>query len=122
MLRTIAAALLVSFAAPAQERDKIDLSVVHRIKQEAFRGSKVMDHLFWLTDANGPRLTGSPGYRTAAEWAVRSLKSWGASNPRLEKWGTFGRGWSVSQYSASLVEPGFAALGGVPKAWCGGTE
>ena len=49
----------------ASGEDKVDLEVVHRIKAEAFSNSKVMDHLFYLTDANGPRLTGSPGWESA---------------------------------------------------------
>src|SRR5690348_16545986 len=51
---------------------KPDLAVVHRIKDEAYRRGRVMDHLFWLTDVNGPRLTSSPGFRSAADWAVRT--------------------------------------------------
>jgi hypothetical protein len=81
-----------------------------------------MDHLFWLTDANGPRLTGSPGYRAASEWAVKTLKSWGAANPHLEKWGTFGRGWSLTRFSINLVKPVYAPLHGAPKAWSGSTK
>ena len=113
---------LGALQAPAQEREKVDLATIYRIKQEAFRNGQVMDHLFWLTDANGPRLTNSPGFRTAADWAVRTLTGWGASNPHLESWGTFGRGWSVGHYSAALIEPTYAPLGGVPKAWSGATE
>jgi carboxypeptidase Q len=111
--------LLGGWAASAEE---VDLAVVHRIKTEAFEHSRVMDHLFWLTDENGPRLTGSPGLRSAADWAVRSLKEWGAANAGLESWGTFGRGWSVSRFSARMVEPTYAALPGVPKAWTAGTN
>ena len=81
-----------------------------------------MDHLFWLTDANGPRLTNSPGFRTAAEWALKALKSWGASNAHLEKWGSFGRGWSLTRFSLSLVKPMYTPLHGTPKAWSGGTN
>ena len=36
-----------------------------------------MDHLFFLTDVGGPRLTASPGQRAAADWAIARLKSWG---------------------------------------------
>ena len=87
-------------AAPAARADdRPDLATVHRIKEEAFKNSKVMDHLFWLTDVNGPRLTNSPGFRSAAEWAMASMKGWGASKPRLEKWGSFGRGWSMSRFA-----------------------
>src|SRR5438132_7081685 len=90
---------LTAAATTAHANESIDLQVVHRIKTEAFTHGQVMDHLFWLTDANGPRLTNSPGFRSAAEWAVKSLNSWGASNAHLEKWGSFGRGWSLSRFS-----------------------
>ena len=51
-------ALSPALASADDKPDKPDLSMVHRIKDEAFRRGQVMDHLFWLTDANGPRLTG----------------------------------------------------------------
>jgi len=72
--------------------DSPNLEVIHRIKAEAFENSHVMDHLFFLTDVNGPRLTGSPGFATAAKWAVGELEKMGATNPHQEKWGTFGAG------------------------------
>jgi len=109
-------------AAGAHSDGKPDLAVVHRIKEEAYRRSQVMNHLFWLTDANGPRLTASPGFRTAADWAVRSLTSWGAASPHVEPWGHFGRAWTVQRFELSLLEPGYARLGGVPRAWSRGTS
>ena len=54
--------------------EKTDLAAIQRIKKEAFQNSKVMDHLFWLTDVYGPRLTGSPGFTAAANWTVKRLK------------------------------------------------
>jgi carboxypeptidase Q len=107
---------------PALGAEDVDLTTIHRIKAEAFQGSKVMDHLFWLTDVNGPRLTGSPGFQAAADWAVRNLKEWGAAGAHLEKWGTFGRGWSMSRFSAHMTAPAYAPLPGVPKAWSRGTN
>ena len=119
----VAAALASALPAHADRGgESIDLKVVHRIKTEAFDNGQVMNHLFWLTDANGPRLTNSPGFRTAAEWALKSLKQWGAHNAHLEKWGAFGRGWTLSRFSMNLVEPVYAPLHGVPKAWSGGTK
>ncbi|HEX6837199.1 MAG TPA: M20/M25/M40 family metallo-hydrolase [Polyangia bacterium] len=118
----IAATLAVGATAFAGGGESIDLNVVHRIKDEAFHDGQVMDHMFWLTDANGPRLTNSPGWRHAADWAVRSLKSWGAANAHLEKWGTFGRGWSLARFSIDMVKPVYAPLHGAPKAWSGGTN
>ena len=34
---------------------------------EAFENSQVMDHLFYLTDVYGPRMTGTPANKAAAE-------------------------------------------------------
>jgi carboxypeptidase Q len=118
----IAAAATTAIAASAHAADeKPNLAIVHAIKAEAAEG-KVMDHLFWLTDANGPRLTNSPGWKKAADWAVRALKSWGAANPHLEKWGTFGRGWALDHFSINMVKPVYTPLHGAPKAWSGSTN
>ena len=116
-------------AALAQER--VDLDAVHRIKQEAIQGSQVMDHLFQLTDVNGPRLTGSPGFKRAADWAVARLQGWGLAGARLEGWGRFGRGWSLDGTPATwrsrptrrcreCPSPGRAAPRGRSRpSWCG---
>ncbi len=120
-LGLLVAALAMGAPAAAAAEERVDLGVVHRIKDEAFRKSQVMDHLFYLTDVNGPRLTGSPGLRTAADWSTASLKKWGVAEARVEKWGRFGRGWSLEGFSAHLLEPAYAPLNGVVKAWSGGT-
>ena len=121
----VALVLLSASTARAQEkpeREKVDLAAIHRIRVEAMQNGKVMDHLFSLTDVNGPRLTASPGFRTAADWSVKQLKGWGLSNVHLEPWGTFGRSWSLRHFSAHMVEPTYAPLSGIPKAWCDGTS
>jgi hypothetical protein len=118
------ALLLIAFvpASRTAAEERVDLATIHLIKQEAFKNSKVMDHLFYLTDVNGPRLTNSPGQRAAADWAVKTLKSWGIESARLETWGTFGRGWSLSRFTMSLREPAYAPLPGIPLAWSSGTK
>ena len=111
-----------SSPAPARHADdKPDLDVVHRIKDEAFKRGKVMDTLFYLTDVNGPRLTASPGFRTAADWVVRTLAGWGMTTAHLEPWGQLARAWSVQRFEIALVEPSYARLEGTPKAWSRGT-
>jgi hypothetical protein len=109
-------------ARAADEKAPDPLLTVHKIKAEAFAGSQVADHLFWLTDVNGPRLTNSPGYKTAASWAENKLKSFGAAKVHLESWGPFGRGWSAPRWSLSLVQPTQVPLPAVPRAWSGGTS
>ena len=74
----LAIAALSGACAAAEE--KVDLAAIYRIKNEAFQHSKVMDHAFYLTDVYGPRLTGSPGLKAAAEWAVKRFNEWGLVN------------------------------------------
>jgi carboxypeptidase Q len=112
---------IVSLSALAAD-DSPNLEIVHRIKAEAFENSHVMDHLFYLTDVNGPRLTGSPGFMSAAKWAQSEFEKVGLSNAHLEKWGPFGRGWSYSAFSIALQKPVFTPLHGTPMAWCQGTK
>src|SRR5512138_1345780 len=103
--------LLLLFSATllcAQE--KVDLLMINRIKMEAFQNSKVMENAFYLTDVYGPRLTGSPNIKAAAEWAVKRFSEWRLSDPHLEKWGPFGRGWSNIKFRAELKEPGYMPL------------
>ena len=69
-------------AAPALAED-VDLEVVHRIKQEAFLNSKVMDYMHLIADENGPRMSGSPGYRRAAEAAVAAFKAAGIDKAEI---------------------------------------
>jgi hypothetical protein len=121
MRSALAFVLFTSLAAAAAD-ESVDLAVVHRIKNEAFKNGQVMDHLFWLTDVNGPRLTNSPGYKRAAEWAKKRLEGYGASDAHLEGWGKFGRGWTLEKFSMSLVAPVYTPLAGVAQAWSGGTD
>lgn len=113
---------LLAFGLLAYAQEKANLYVVHQIKQEALENSKVMDHLFWLTDVNGPRLTNSPGYDKAAEWIRKSLNEYGITDVSFEKWGPFGRGWSYSRFAAHMIEPAYSPLIGYPNAWTGGTQ
>ncbi len=102
--------------------ENVDLAVVNRIKTEAFTDSKVMDTMFYLTDVYGPRLTNSPNYQAAGDWAVKRLQEFGLTNVHQEKWGPFGKGWVNKHYEGHIVEPQYSALTGVSLAWTAGTE
>ena len=118
---SIVAGLLLSswLAASGQSTD---LVVIDRIKREAFERSEVMEHLRYLTDVHGPRLTGSPQFAKAAEWAIGRLKEYGLANVHLDRWGPFGRSWSVDGYTVEQVEPRYARLHAVPLAWSAPTN
>ena len=119
-MRTTVFALLAVSTAFAQDRS--DLNVVNQIKTEAFDHSQVMDTLGYLTDIYGPRLTASPEFMQAAQWAVNRLQSYGAQKVQLEKWGPFGRSWELKQYSIEMLEPRYAVLDSVPLAWSDATK
>jgi len=102
--------------------ESVDLSVVHRIRTEAFENSKVMETLELMTDRYGPRLTGSPEFKEAADWALKRLQEYGLQNGHLEKWGPFGRSWSLQRFSLEMVEPRYSRLTAWPQAWSGNTK
>jgi carboxypeptidase Q len=119
MTRRLILALLLPLLLHGAE--PVDLSVVHRIESEAFGNSKVMEHLFYLTDANGPRLTNSPAFRDSAEWVAKRLKEYGIDHVSFEKWGPFGPGWECTHFAGHLQKPQYAPLIGFPMAWSPGT-
>ena len=81
------AILFVLSAAHAFSEEPMDLAAIHRIKTEALENSKVMEHVFYLTDANGPRLTNSPGFKSAGDWVVKRLQEYGLSDVHEEALG-----------------------------------
>lgn len=113
--------LILVFLVPLAGEESVDLAIVQQIKTEAFDHSKVMDHLFYLTDVYGPRLNASPEYRQAADWAVKRLQEIGLSNVHLERFGPWGRAWTIEQYAVEMVEPRYSLLASTPLAWSGGT-
>jgi len=115
-------AVVVLLALPALAQEHVDLGVVDRIKTEAFERSKVMETLRNLSDVHGPRLTGSPGFDGAARWAMGELNGYGLEKVHLEKWGPFGRAWSLEQSSLELIEPSYSQLTAVPLAWSASTN
>ncbi len=114
--------VVLLFAAATLAQSGPDLGVIDRIKTEAFDHSKVMDHLYYLADVHGPRLTASPEFDDAARWAMSRLKEIGLANVHLEHWGPFGRSWSLQEYSVEMLEPRYASLTAAPLAWSASTN
>ena len=73
-----------------------------------------------LLDSVGPRLTASPGYRSAADWVVKTYQAWGIE-ARKESYGTW-RGWRRGVSHIDLVEPRVRSLEGTMLAWSPGTR
>ena len=118
-LLTIIPALLFVVALSAQE--KPDMDMTNKIRKEGLDNSHVMDIAFHLTDASGPRLTSSPGFFRAANWAKDQLTQWGLVNAALEPWGNFGKGWELKKSYVAMTAPYYRPLIAYPKSWTKGT-
>src|SRR5678816_2793844 len=94
--RTLAVSLALSLlAAPlaAQTQEKIDADMNAKIRAEGFDRSKIMWIEHYLTDVYGPRPIGSPNHVAAANWAMKTMTSWGMKNAHLEPFTWRGVGW-----------------------------
>ena len=100
----------------AQE-EKVDTDMVQKIRKEGLENSKVMEIAMYLTDVSGPRLTASPGYMRAANWAKNKLAEWGLSNSALEPWGEFGKGWEQQKCYVAMTAPYYNPMIAMPRAW-----
>ncbi|MBP7776298.1 MAG: M20/M25/M40 family metallo-hydrolase [Acidobacteria bacterium] len=118
MLRTSASALagtvLVALSLSAQSPSPLDPAVVARVREEATTRSKVHDHVWWLSEVYGPRVTGTPAFAQASDWAMQQFTAWGLASVHQERW-AFGQGWTIERFSATLTAPQPAVLIGAPR-------
>jgi carboxypeptidase Q len=114
--------LLAATTGTALAQEPVDTTMIRKIRNEGLNHSKVMETAFYLTDASGPRISGSPELKHAQEWAVNQLKSWGLVNAQRESWGKFGKGWDVQKNYAAITIPYYHAIIAIPKAWTPGTN
>lgn len=102
--------------------ETIDQEIVSRIRTEGLEKSNVMQFAFQLTDVNGPRLTNSPGYQKAAQWAAAEFRKMGLVNVALEPWGEFGKGWELNKCYVAMKSPYYRPLIAYAKTWTRGTQ
>src|SRR5450759_1948684 len=121
--RTFVVASLVALgAALPGAQSKIDATINDRIRQEEATHSQVMSTMHFLADVYGPRLTGSPNHKAAADWVVRQMTTWGFSNAHLEPWEFGHPGWTNEHVEAHIVSPMKSVLVVQPLAWTPGTR
>jgi carboxypeptidase Q len=114
-------AVVSGFVFVEAQTEKLDYATIGRIRDEGLNRSQVMDHVSWLSDVYGPRLTGSPAITQASDWVIKKVTEWGLTNAHREPW-KFGKGWSLVRFSAHLVEPQIQPLIGFPIEWSAGTK
>jgi carboxypeptidase Q len=119
MKRILFALVLAATTVTAQS--PVDLGTISRIKQEGLTNSQVMDHVSWMSDVYGPRLTGTPQMQQASEWAMKRMTEWGFTNVHQERF-AFGQGWKVERFSAHLIEPQVQPIIGFPRTYSPSTK
>ncbi len=122
MRRGIIIPFLLFVSVAFAQTDNLDMGMMSRIRDEGLNHSQVMEIVFNLTDANGPRLMQSPGYFKAANWAKTKLAAWGLENAGLEAWGRWGKGWELEKYYLAMTAPYYKPLIGFPKTFSSGTD
>jgi len=108
--------------APLEAQEKLNADINARIRQEETAHSQILRTLHFLTDVYGPRLTGTPNHKAAAEWAIKQMESWGFTNGHLEPWDFGHPGWVNERFSAHVVSPVKDQLTAEVVAWTPGTN
>src|SRR6185437_15749908 len=104
MTRSLAVTLsALCLLAAAQAPSVSDMNT--RLRAEETNNSKAMWIMHEITDVYGPRLTGSPGLRSAQDFVVGMMKSWGLSNVHLEAWTFNHPGWENYDLEANAIAP-----------------
>lgn len=124
MLKTllVAAVALATVTSAAGHPEQIDQDTNARIRAEAGERSQILRTMHYLTDVYGPRLTGSPNHKAAAEWAVKQMTEWGFSNGHLEPWEFGHPGWLNERFTGFITSPVKDSLVGEVLAWTPSTR
>ena len=105
-IRLIAVCLIFSFlCVPLLGQTGADKALLERIRKEEKDNSQIMRTMHMLADVYGPRLTGSPNHKHAAEWAVKQMSDWGLQNAHLEPWEFGHPGWLNERLTAHMIAP-----------------
>ena len=99
---------IVLLAAPLtaqQAPEPIDAAMNAKLRAEEMDHSKIMWIEHELTDVYGPRPIGSPNHVAAANWAVKTMESWGMKNAHLEPFTWRGVGWLPGRAVGYITSP-----------------
>ena len=103
--RVVALLIIVSMLSLPVAAQNGGGDMLNRIRKEAMEHSQIMKTMHMFTDVYGPRLTGSPNHKAAAEWAVKQMTAWGLENAHLEPWDFKHPGWLNERLTAHLISP-----------------
>lgn len=113
--------LLLVITIPALSQSSVP-DINDKIRAEEKDHSQIMHTMHYLSDIYGPRLTGSPNQKAAAEWAARQMTEWGFQNAHLEPWDFGHPGWTNERSSGYVISPIHDQLAFKVLAWTPGTN
>jgi len=114
--------ILVLIAGASLAAETLAPDIQWKIRREATENSQILRTMHYLCDVYGPRLTGSPQYKAAADWSMKQLTEWGFTNVHLEAWDFGHPGWSNERFSVFLVSPVSDTLVAEVLAWTPSTN
>ncbi|MBS1521461.1 MAG: M20/M25/M40 family metallo-hydrolase [Bacteroidetes bacterium] len=119
-----AAILLTVFCSGSlyAQQESVDTTAIRMIRTAEKTDSHIPMIAHYLTDVSGSRLTNSPGFFRAGNWAVETMKKWGLVNAKLEPWGDYGRGWEQEECSVDLEVPYHQPVIGYAIPWTANTN
>jgi carboxypeptidase Q len=120
--RVVALCVILSFICSPLLAQNGSSDLLARIRKEANDNSQIMKTMHMLTDVYGPRLTGSPNHKNAADWAVKQMTAWGMKNAHLEPWNFGHPGWLNERLTAHVISPVKDALVCEVLAWTPSTK
>ncbi|MEM7310142.1 MAG: M20/M25/M40 family metallo-hydrolase [Planctomycetota bacterium] len=123
MKRTLLFALALLPLVPpatAQDDDFYADPALARLLQVGREDNRADEHLRYLTERIGPRLTSSTNLQRACEWARAQFAGLGL-DARLERWGEFPVGFDRHPWSGGMVAPERIDFAFVTHAWTPGT-
>ncbi|PMZ18148.1 hypothetical protein, partial [Pseudomonas sp. FW306-02-F08-AA] len=77
-----------------------DAQIIGEIREH----SELMSNLEYLSDAIGPRLTGTPQLKQANDWTAEMFKKYGLTNVHLEPY-TIAHAWTRGKAEARIIAP-----------------
>ncbi len=116
----LAACSLAMVPAQAQTPSLADVNA--QLRTHETTDSQLMWWLHEVTDVYGPRVTGSPGLKTAEDFAVKQMQQWGFQNVHLEAWNFNHPGWQNYDLEANVLSPFQQPLNVRSVAWTPGTK
>lgn len=111
----------------AELAERFDVSedeaeTIRRVMDEGMNNNQTMEHLTYLCEEIGARLTGSSNLERANHWAAKKFKSFGLKNVHQHLWGTIPVRFDRGPSTGRMVAPTDREFEFTTRAWSAGTN